>query len=645
MSGYGTQAAALGRSLTAHGHTVGFAPFHGLTGTAIHFENMIVYPGSAESPWALDILPAHYQHFQADLLITVMDAWVLDPARLAGMNVAHWMPVDCEPMGGLDRRILENGRGRPVALSRFGEAQMKAAGFRPLYVPHALDMSLWAPLTARDEARKALNLDDRFVIQVNAANQDPQRKGIGEQLQAFKIFSDRHPDAVMLIHARGETAQGLNLPALITALGLEGRAILGDQYQIAAGLIPESQMAMWHGLGDVLSNCAWGEGFGLAVLQAQACGTPVVVTDCSAMSELCGAGWKVPGQRHWNRGHNAWWTIPYVGAIAEAYEEAYEKAAGMREQAREFALAYDAERVFAEFWEPALAELLPKRRGAAAGQRRIWSPVMLRNETDMLAMRFAETEGLVDRHVIVESGLTHRGVPKDLCWPKTGKRFARYARDVTFVTADLNPDVESLPDPEARRKAAWANEHAQRDAAWPVIDAEASDHDYVLICDLDEIPSREVLEKARRGELPEVCALRMNVTIHAVDWLVPAGRVPPQAVIATAGFIRRRGGSLAAVRDRRLEYPVIENAGWHFSWIGGPEAAREKLETATCHTELLTNGEGPLIADGTRYRTAENGGGLPVVPVDVDETWPKWIAERKCPPEWFRPREEAAVPA
>ena len=56
-------------------------------------------------------------------------------------------------------------------------------------------------------------------------------------------------------------------------------------------------------------------------------------------------------------------------------------------------------------------------------------------------------------------------------------------------------------------------------------------------------------------------------------------------VIATAGYIRRNGGSLAAIRDRRDLYPVEDSGGWHFSWTGGPEAAKRKLETATCHTE------------------------------------------------------------
>ena len=88
---------------------------------------------------------------------------------------------------------------------------------------------------------------------------------------------------------------------------------------------------------------------------------------------------------------------------------------------------------------------------------------------------------------------------------------------------------------------------------------------------------------------------------------------------------------------------MILDGGWHFSWIGGPEAVREKLETATCHTELLGTPEGDLIASGERYRSGgHTAGHLPVVAVDVDESWPAWIADRKCPDEWFRPREAPA---
>ncbi len=96
------------------------------------------------------------------------------------------------------------------------------------------------------------------------------------------------------MHARAQTQGGTDLATLIAGLGLrEGQVRLGDQYLIAAGFAGQGDLASWYGCLDVLSNCSYGEGFGLAALEAQACGTPVVVTDCSAMTELCGSGWLV----------------------------------------------------------------------------------------------------------------------------------------------------------------------------------------------------------------------------------------------------------------------------------------------------------------------------------------------------------------
>lgn len=358
-SGYGVQAALLAKKLPGLGHSTAVAAFHGLHGTPLNWEGVKVYPGSGEDPWALDVLPAHYRNYEADLLITLMDIWVLDPAKLAGMSLAHWIPVDCSPLSAMDRAILDKGGGRPVAMSQFGRRQLEDAGYDPLYVPHSLDTAVWSPLEDREQAREILNFSGRFVIGVNAANQDPVRKGFGEQIAAFARFSRKHDDALMLIHSRAETRQGADLNALIAHHGVSGKVILGDQYMIAAGLVSEAQMTSWHGVLDVLSNCAYGEGFGLAVLQSQAAGVPVIVTDGSSMTELCGAGWAVESQPFWNRGHNAEWRAPLIGSIADAYEEAYQHAGELRGKAREFALRYDADRVLQDYWAPALKELLP----------------------------------------------------------------------------------------------------------------------------------------------------------------------------------------------------------------------------------------------------------------------------------------------
>ena len=132
-------------------------------------------------------------------------------------------------------------------------------------------------------------------------------------------------------------------------------------YSYATGIIPGAAMADWYRSLDILSNCA-NEGFGLPVLEAEASGVPAVVSDCSAGTELCGAGWKIPGELEWTDGHNSWWHYPYPKAIEAAYENAWQaredgKMPALRARARAFAEQYDADLVLERDWVPVLAAL------------------------------------------------------------------------------------------------------------------------------------------------------------------------------------------------------------------------------------------------------------------------------------------------
>lgn len=265
----------------------------------------------------------------------------------------------------------------------------------------------------------------------------------------------------------------------------------------------------------------------------------------------------------------------------------------------------------------------------------IWAPIMYRDEDAMFTCRleaFAEAPAEV-RHVVVEATCTHRGIPKSLNFPIAG---LAGDPEIRYIVDDTEPG----PDP-------WVNEHRQRNAAWDVIGAEADDDDAVLISDVDEIPSPSLLAWAAGPGQITAAAVRMRTFLFAVDWEV-ACPVPPPCVITSVGYLRdaaRLGWGLAEVRDRRDRFAVFPDGGWHFSWVGqgGPEWQRVKLETATCHVEILSTPEAGLIRSGARWRTAENGGGLPVVPVEVDETWPAYVHERRCPRSWFRPQVPSAT--
>jgi glycosyltransferase involved in cell wall biosynthesis len=191
-------------------------------------------------------------------------------------------------------------------------------------------------------------------------NRDPVRKGLAEQFEAFARFHANHPDSILAVHAQPENKSGLNLNQIALQLGISCAVSFPDTYRHAMFMITQENMVDWYRGLDVFSMCSFGEGFGIPLIEAQACGIPVVTTDASATSELCGAGWLVSGTRWWHHTHNAWWARPEVPDIYHAYEAAYEaKMNGTLpgKQAREFALQYDAGRVLKEFWIPALAEI------------------------------------------------------------------------------------------------------------------------------------------------------------------------------------------------------------------------------------------------------------------------------------------------
>lgn len=251
---------------------------------------------------------------------------------------------------------------------------------------------------------------------------------------------------------------------------------------------------------------------------------------------------------------------------------------------------------------------------------------MFAGELDMLWFRLAHMADLAYKHVIIEAVRTHRGVPREPWVPQhLGCCLAPVADKVVSLVVDFPP---SITEP-------WAREHYQRDAIWRAITAaHAGDlrpTDLLLLADVDEIPSAQALEPRDNA----VCALRQRTFHSAVDWEYPEPQLT--SVILRAGNFSSPN-TLSAIRDYRYHLPVIEDAGWHFSWLGTREERRKKLEERTCHTEMP---EAEWVAIGTGA-TWEHGLHMApdsqVMAVQVDGAWPAYIRERRCPPHWFRPR-------
>ena len=298
-----------------------------------------------------------------------------------------WTPIDQEPV---PKRILQNLEGAYQVLpyAKHGEEQLRTAGVQNVrYIPHGVDTKTFCP-GDRAAARRELKLPEgAFVIGMVAANKGfPSRKCFAEQLMAFARFKETHPDAIYYLHTLRTTEQGgVAFPELLERLGLvEGRDVFfSDQYTYHLGWA-EKRMAMMYQAFDVLSLVSSGEGFGIPLIEAQACGIPVVTARNTAMTELTFAGASVTGQRPTWTPLGAWAQVPDVDAIGAAYESVYEdlQDPATREQmsarARAGAMAFDWDAVVEHFWKPFLADV----EAEIAGRRREhrWAKVGLRNE-------------------------------------------------------------------------------------------------------------------------------------------------------------------------------------------------------------------------------------------------------------------------
>jgi glycosyltransferase involved in cell wall biosynthesis len=378
-TGYGTQTAQLTRRLVADGHDVVIASNYGEMARISEWEGVPVFPGGA-LPYSTDILPRIDRIHDADLLIGLYDTWVITQEAIEGpRHVAWWTPIDHDPAPPKVQEFCR-GRARILSMSRFGERTLAKDGIPSTYIPHGIDPRTFRPTPSGFRAERGIP-DDAFLVTINAANNDnaPSRKAWFEMLVALKAVMDLHPDIRAHLHTDVKRPKGMDIPSLVTLLGMDrARITAADPMDYRLGAYDDASVAAMYTASDVLLATSRGEGFGLAVPEAMACGTPAIVTDFSAQPELIGdTGWRVAWEPEFDSSQFAIWARPLIGSIVQALlaahaEKGTQTAQERRSAAMAHALQYDADRVYAEHWRPFLAglESRPRAGNTKAAKRR-----------------------------------------------------------------------------------------------------------------------------------------------------------------------------------------------------------------------------------------------------------------------------------
>jgi glycosyltransferase involved in cell wall biosynthesis len=372
VSAYGRQTRHLAIGLQRAGYEVLVSTLYGIQGRAAEVDGVVHLPGAlGPDDNGYIALPMHVRAVSPDVVITLADVWPLQPQigqviEQAGSRWVPWVPVDHDPCPPAVVRRLEQAH-QVVAMSRFGQQRLAANGLEAVFIPHGVQTSVFRPVDQQQARRKLRLPADAFVVAMVQANSCyPPRKAFQQQFEGFARFHRCNPESVLYLHTwEGKEMGGIDLPALASALDIQEAIICLDRYQTLMG-VPDENMAEIYSAADVTLNATAGEGFGVPIIESLACGTPVIVTDFSAMSELCpeGVGWRVGWSDRFFTALQAWQVWPHPEQIADALEAAYNAdRKAMLGKCVEFARQFDADRLVEDRWVPLLQRLTAEDAG------------------------------------------------------------------------------------------------------------------------------------------------------------------------------------------------------------------------------------------------------------------------------------------
>jgi teichuronic acid biosynthesis glycosyltransferase TuaC len=159
---------------------------------------------------------------------------------------------------------------RRTVADRYGADQDKIT-----VIPNGVDVTRFAPIP-QSEARNTLGIEGEAsrVLYVGAISRS---KGIDYLLKAFRLLRNSRDRVELVLVGQGDYERPARL--LANELGIAGSVTI-------AGQRPNEEIPLWMNACDVLILPSLAEGFGVVLVEAMACGKPVIATACGGPEDI-----------------------------------------------------------------------------------------------------------------------------------------------------------------------------------------------------------------------------------------------------------------------------------------------------------------------------------------------------------------------
>ena len=251
-----------------------------------------------QDPAGSTVFHHYHRMFKFDLVISLWDYQLTQYLNNVDVPWIAQGPIDA-PLTRKWANMVRNAI-RIVAYSKyaFNELLKYYPPSKLRYIPHGVNTEVYRPYTEfRREVREKLEVPEDAFLLINVSDNVP-RKNLGFLLYCFKKFIEKHPNEKIYLYLHTNWSigfpRGLDIPGLINELDLGERVKL-PALDPMINPMDDLQLALIYSACDVMIHTSISEGFGLPLLEAMACGVPVIAVKSSAMVELVepATGWLI----------------------------------------------------------------------------------------------------------------------------------------------------------------------------------------------------------------------------------------------------------------------------------------------------------------------------------------------------------------
>ncbi len=250
-------------------------PLHGL----MLFLPVLHFVKKLQAQFDFDIIDSHYVYpdgFAAVLMGRLLRTPVVVSARGSDINLFSRFSTICRFL-----KYALAGASHVIAVSSALQKAIVELGIpknKISVIPNGVDGRKFKRMTQKQEARRELGLQrDAFLI-LSVGGLTPV-KGFDVLIKAFEMVSSISDRQKLYLIIIGEGTLRKTLEILISKLHLESHVCL-------VGAVPHEQLCIWYNAADIFCLASEREGWPNVILEAMACGLPVVATAVGGIPEI-----------------------------------------------------------------------------------------------------------------------------------------------------------------------------------------------------------------------------------------------------------------------------------------------------------------------------------------------------------------------